>query len=393
MNILDETGTIMRQIKGIVYTTEFRFETGIVTVDGDRITSVELCDEAELTKEQRGQYILPGLIDIHFHGCAGYDFCEGTADAMRAIASYELSHGITSICPATMTFQEEKLTDICAACADAVETETLTNGVPLGDVLRGIYLEGPFISSEKRGAQNPAHIRKPDLEMLMRLQRAAKGLIKIVAIAPETEGALECIKNGREDFRFSIAHTCADYETAKKAIGAGACHVTHLFNAMPPFAHREPGVVGAAAESEGVTAELICDGYHIHPGMVRSAFRLFGADRIVLISDSMMAAGMEDGEYALGGQPVRMKGGLATLADGTIAGSAVNLFDCMRTAIRMGIPREEVVRAATYNPAAVIGIDGECGSLRAGSRADILVTDGEFCIREVIKSGITAMNQ
>ncbi|MCH5260486.1 MAG: N-acetylglucosamine-6-phosphate deacetylase [Lachnospiraceae bacterium] len=383
----------MRQIKGIVYTEWFRFEAGVVTVDGGSITSVELCGEAELTEEQRGQYILPGLIDIHFHGCAGYDFCDGTTNAMRAIASYELSHGVTSICPATMTLQEETLAGICAVCADAVNAETLSHGIPLGDVLRGIYLEGPFISEEKRGAQNPAYIRKPDSEMLMRLQHAAKGLIRIVAIAPETEGALECIRSGRKDFRFSIAHTCADYETAKKAIGAGACNVTHLFNAMPPFAHREPGVVGAAAESEGVTAELICDGYHIHPGMVRSAFRLFGADRIVLISDSMMAAGMEDGEYALGGQPVRMRGGLATLADGTLAGSAVNLFDCMKTAILMGVPTEDAVRAATYNPAAAIGIDGECGSLRAGSRADILVTDREFGLREVIKSGITAVNQ
>ena len=383
----------MRQIKGVVYTEEFRFEAGIVTVDGDRISSVELCEKAELTEEQGGRYILPGLIDIHFHGCAGYDFCDGTVAAMRAIASYELSHGITSICPATMTLAEEKLADICAVCADAVETEILTEGIPLGDVLKGIYLEGPFISEEKRGAQNPAYIRKPDSEMLMRLQRAAKGLIRIVAIAPETEGAMECIVSGNENFRFSVAHTCADYETAKRAIAAGVCHVTHLFNAMPPFAHREPGVVGAAAESEDVTVELICDGHHIHPSMVRNTFRLFGSDRIVLISDSMMAAGMEDGEYELGGQPVRMKGGLATLADGTLAGSAVNLFDCMKTAIRMGVPREEAVRAATCNPAAVLGIDGECGSLRAGGRADILVTDREFCLREVIKSGITAMNQ
>lgn len=383
----------MRQIKGIVYTEAFRFEAGIVTVDGDRITSVELCEEAELTEEQKGQYILPGLIDIHFHGCAGHDFCDGTADAMRAIASYEMNHGITSICPATMTFAEEKLADICAVCAGAVETETLTEGILLGDVLKGIYLEGPFISEEKTGAQNPAYIRKPDSEMLIRLQNAAKGIIKIVAIAPETEGALECIRGGKESFRFSIAHTCADYETAKRAIEAGVHHVTHLFNAMPPFAHREPGVVGAAAESGDVTVELICDGYHIHPGVVRSTFRLFGADRIVLISDSMMAAGMEDGEYELGGQPVRVKGGLATLADGTLAGSAVNLFDCVKTAIRMGVPREDAVRAATYNPAAAIGIDGECGSLRAGSGADILVTDRNFCLMEVIKSGITAMNQ
>lgn len=383
----------MRQIKGILYTEAFRFEAGILTTEGDRIISVEPCGEAELTPEQRGQYILPGLVDIHLHGCAGHDFCDGTVEAMSAIASYELTHGITTICPATMTLPEEKITDICATCASAVKAEILKGGIPLGDVLRGIYMEGPFLSIEKKGAQNPAYIQKPDMELLMRLQRTAQGLIRIVAIAPETEGAMKCIRNMKNNMRFSIAHTCADYETAKRAVEAGASHVTHLYNAMPPFAHREPGVIGAAAEEDGVTVELICDGYHIHPGAVRTTFRLFGSARIVLVSDSMMATGMEDGSYALGGQEVRMKGGLATLADGTLAGSATNLFDCMREAVRMGVSKEDAVRAATLNPATAIGIDQECGSLRAGKNADILITDRKFGLREVIKSGITAINQ
>lgn len=383
----------MRQIKGIMYTEEFRFETGILTMDGDRIISVEKCNEEDLTAEQRRQYILPGLIDIHFHGCAGYDFCDGTAEALRAIASYELHHGITTICPATMTLSEEMLTHICGTCAAETETETLVSGIVLGDILKGIYLEGPFLSIEKKGAQNPMYLRKPDREMIMRLQRAAHGLIRIVAIAPETEGAMECIRLGKKDFRFSIAHTCADYETAKEAIKAGATHVTHLYNAMPPYLHREPGVVGAAAEADDVTVELICDGHHIHPGVVRNTFRLFGAGRIVLVSDSMRAAGMEDGEYTLGDQIVQVQGSLATLADGTLAGSVMNLYDCMRTAIRMGVPREDAVRAATYNPAVIIGIAGEYGALRAGNRADILITDREFELKEVIKSGVSAMTQ
>ena len=383
----------MRQIKGILYSEAFRFEAGIITMEADRITSVELCREEELTQEQRGQYILPGLVDIHMHGCAGCDFCDGSVDAMRAIASYELSHGITTICPATMTLPEEMLADICAICASAVETQMLAPGIFLGDVVKGIYLEGPFVSMEKKGAQNPAYIRKPDREMLMRLQRAAKGLIRFVAIAPETEGALDCIRNEKNNTRFSIAHTCADYETTKAAIEAGAHHVTHLYNAMPPFNHREPGVVGAAAETHDVTVELICDGHHVHPSVVRNTFRLFGAERIVLISDSMMAAGMADGEYMLGGLPVYLKGSLATLADGTLAGSATNLFDCMKAAVKMGVPKEEAVRAATFNPAAAIGIDEMCGSLQAGKFADILIVNLDFSLREVIKSGITVINQ
>lgn len=383
----------MRQIKGLLYTEEFRFEAGILTIDCDRIISVELCTEENLTQEEKEQYILPGLVDIHLHGCAGHDFCDGTVEAMSAMASYELTHGITSICPATMTLSEEALTNICSVCASAVETVSMQEGFLLGDIFRGIYLEGPFISMKKKGAQNPAYIQKPNIEMLMKFQRAAKGLIRIVTIAPEEEGAMECIRDGKKDFRFSIAHTCADYDTANEAIRAGASHVTHLYNAMPPFSHREPGVIGAAAEERRVTVELICDGYHIHPNVVRNTFQLFGAERIVLISDSMMAAGMDDGEYTLGGLPVRVKSSLATLGDGTLAGSAMNLFDCMRTAVRMGVPAEDAVRAATYNPAVVIGIDREYGSLTVAKKADILITDSEFSLREVIKSGITAINQ
>lgn len=383
----------MRTIKGMLYTDKMIFEPGEITISGDTIEKITICSEELLTAEEAKRYILPGLVDTHFHGCAGYDFCDGAIDAMRAIASYELTHGITTICPATMTLAEEMLTDICATCADAVRTEVLQEGIPLGDVLRGIYLEGPFISMEKKGAQNPAYIRRPDMMMLTRLQQAANGLIRVVAIAPETEGAIACIRDGKNDFRFSIAHTCADYETARSAMKSGARHVTHLYNAMPPFTHREPGVVGAAAEDGQIGVELICDGVHIHPAVVRSTFKLFGANRVILVSDSMMATGMEDGEYSLGGQPVRVKGNQATLADGTIAGSAMNLFDCMRMAVQMGVPREDAVRAATFNPAAAIGIQGECGNLQTGRKADILVTDREFDLREVIKSGMTVMSQ
>lgn len=380
---------MMRTIRGMIYTDKMLFEAGEITVKGDTIEKIELCGQDKLTQEEAGRYILPGLVDTHFHGCAGYDFCDGTVEAIQAIASYEMTHGITTICPATMTLAEDTLKGICSTCAQAVETEVLKEGIPLKDVLRGIYLEGPFISMEKKGAQNPAYVRKADLEMLKGLQEAAKGLIRIVVIAPETEGAMECIKAGRDSFRFSIAHTCADYETAMEAIREGAAHVTHLYNAMPPFTHRKPGVIGAAAEDERTEVELICDGVHIHPSVVKSTFKLFGANRVVLISDSMMATGMEDGDYALGGQPVKVKGNLAILADGTIAGSATNLYDCMKTAVKMGVPKEEAVRAATRNPAVAIGIDDECGILQAGRKADILIADKEFNRQEVIKYGQT----
>lgn len=377
----------MRKIRGMVYTDGMCFEPGEVVIEGERIEKVERCEAGALTEQEAQTHILPGLVDIHFHGCAGYDFCDGTAEAVRAIASYEMTHGTTTICPATMTLSEEQLLGICAAGAAAVETEVLPEGIPLKDVFRGIYLEGPFISEEKKGAQNPAYIHKPDLAMLRKLQEAAKGMIRMAVVAPEEEGAMDLIREGAGEFRFSIAHTCADYETAKAAMEAGAHHVTHLYNAMPPFTHRKPGVIGAAAENEKTRVELICDGIHIHPCVVKSTFKLFGAERMVLISDSMMATGMEDGEYALGGQPVIVKGNRALLKDGTIAGSATNLYDCMRTAIQMGVPKEEAVRAATRNPAEAVGLEAECGVLQPGRRADILVADENFALLKVIKSG------
>ena len=366
----------MRKISGLIYTKDGIFQTGTLSVEEDKIVDItfEKLDQTDLN------YIIPGLVDIHFHGCAGYDFCDGTKEALTAIEKYELEHGITSICPATMTLSADRLAKICTAAAEA----GLSN-------LRGINLEGPFISLAKKGAQNPAYIQKPNTELLERLNECSKGLVKLVAIAPEEEGAMECIKEYSDKVQFSIAHTCADYDTASEAIKAGASHVTHLYNAMPPFTHRAPGVVGAAFDHKNTDVELICDGVHIHPSMVRATFSMFGADRVILISDSMMATGMEDGMYELGGQDVTVKGNLATLKDGTIAGSATNLYDCMVHAIGMGIPVEDAVKAATKNPARSIGIDKEYGSLEAGKKADILIMNKQYDLLEIIKAGKTVI--
>ena len=186
----------------------------------------------------------------------------------------------------------------------------------------------------------------------------------------------------------SVAHTTAGFDIADSAFKAGANHVTHLFNAMPPFLHRDPGVIGAAADNKHVFAEMICDGVHIHPAMVRAAFALFGSDRICMISDSMMATGLSDGDYSLGGQAVKVTGKKATLADGTIAGSASNLMDCMRVAVKeMNIPLEDVIKSCTITPAKSLSFDDECGSLKSGKIADILILDKELNLVKVIKSG------
>ena len=329
-------------------------------------------------------YLIPGLIDIHFHGCMGFDFCDGTQEAVEQIISYETKCGITSICPATMTLPIEEITQICLNGAEYNKKQPLPESP-----LVGINMEGPFISKEKKGAQNPAYIVQADEPFLKSIQEKTNQLIKLVAIAPEIPGALEVISNLKDQFSFSLAHTTANYEQAKAAFEAGARHVTHLYNAMPPFHHRDAGVIGAAFDTPGCFVELITDGIHISPSVIRATFQLFGADRVVLISDSMMACGMEDGMYSLGGQAVKVTGNLATLADGTIAGSATNLFKCLQHAISIGIPAETAINAATLNPAKAIGIDGNYGTIEEGKIANLLLLDQNFQLKKVILQGKT----
>ena len=337
-------------------------------------------DNGEIV-EADGLYAIPGLTDVHFHGCVGHDFCDGTLAAIQAIGEFQLQNGVTTMVPATMTFAEEKLQAICSAAA-AYKNEA-------GALLCGINMEGPFISLEKKGAQNGTCICKPDIEMFRRLQATSGGLIKLVDIAPEEDGAMEFIDVLKDEVAISIAHTTADYEIADEAYRRGARQVTHLYNAMPPFTHRNPGVIGAACDHETVFAELITDGIHIHPAAVRTTFKMFGDDRIILISDSMMATGMTDGSYTLGGQVVKVAGQLATLADGTIAGSATTLMECVRTAVlQMGIPLESAIKCAAVNSAKAVGIYDEYGSITTGKVANLILLDKDLKIKSVIFKGL-----
>lgn len=330
-----------------------------------------------------GDYLIPGLVDVHFHGCAGHDFSDGTKEALDAITAYELKNGVTSICPASMTLAKSTLIDICKNAYAYAQAQG-ENGARLC----GIHLEGPFVSMEKKGAQNPAFIQVPDADTFREWQDAAHGMVRLITIAPEEAGAEAFIRELADEVHISVGHTTSDYKTASRAFELGADHVTHTYNAMPGFTHRAPGVIGAAFDAKHVMPELICDGIHIDPCVVRATFQLFGAERMVLISDSMMATGMEDGAYSLGGLPVTVKGNLATLSDGTIAGSATNLMDCMRTAVKMGIPLETAVRAATYNPAKSIGVDAVCGSIEVGKYGDcVLLAKEDLSTQKVILGG------
>lgn len=363
----------------LVYGEDEVFHQGEVIVENGKIVS-EAVDSNDVVDGQGG-YVIPGLVDIHFHGCVGADMCDGSAEAIDEIARYEASIGVTSMAPATMTVSAQELHEIMKTAA--------AHPNKVGAKLVGINMEGPFISEAKKGAQAAEHIRKCDVELFHALQKDAAGLIKLVDIAPEIEGAMEFIDAVKDEVVVSIAHTEADYDTAKEAYDRGARHVTHLYNAMPGFSHRAPGVIGAACDTEKCRVELICDGVHIHPSVVRTTFQMFGSDRMIMISDSMRATGLTDGEYTLGGQPVFVKGNLATLKDGTIAGSATNLMDCIRVAVKdMGIPFETAVKCATMNPAKEIGIYDTCGSITPGKDGDLVILNQDLSLQAVYVGGV-----
>lgn len=376
----------MKIINGLVFHEGKGFVKETLYTEGDKFS---LSTSEEIILDAESCYVIPGLIDIHFHGCAGHDFSDASPEGLTAIAEYQLSQGITSICPASMTLSPEALQQICeCACNFSIENPA--------DIARlvGINLEGPFICNAKRGAQNPDYIRQADFDLLKQLQEASGSLVKLVTLAPETAGAMNFIRQVKHsalrNISISIGHTESDYDTTKNAFEAGADHVTHLFNAMPAFTHRAPGVIGAAFDTPGCFVEIICDSVHIAPPVIRAAFAMFGSERIVLISDSMRATGLSDGAYTLGGLDVQVSGRHATLADGTLAGSVTNLFDCMRCAVSMGIPLEHAVQCATINPARSLGIDNVYGSLTPGKAADFLLLDKNLNLIGVYKDGIKA---
>ena len=374
-----------------VYTPNKTFVKGGIVLVGNCIQSVyEEKDTPQLNQEVidgKGNYAIPGLIDLHFHGCKGDDFCDGKKDALGRIAEYEASVGVTAIAPATMTLPVEELEHILQVAA---EYKKETRDCHKADLL-GINMEGPFISHVKKGAQDEKNILPCNVEICDRFLKASEGIVKFIGVAPEeSSNAIEFIKEVSSRVNVSLAHTNADYETAMAACKAGVNHAVHLYNAMPAFSHRAPGVVGAVFDSKDVMAEIICDGIHIHPSVVRATFQMMGADRMILISDSMRATGMPDGQYTLGGLDVKVVGRFATLvSDGAIAGSATNLMDCMRTVVKkMGIPLETAVACATINPAKSLGVEEEYGSIEKGKKADIVLLDSNLELTAVIKDGV-----
>ena len=357
---------------------EFRLTQGDLELEDGKIKAVG--ESLPYTKDDtvidcEGYTIVPGFVDVHIHGCGGADTCDGTREAIDTMARFLIQHGVTSFCPTTMTAEREILEKALLAAKECMDSP-----IEGGARVVGVNMEGPFISKERKGAQREEAVIPPDMELFRHFYDLCGGEVKLVALAPEQPGGYEFAKQAKDLCAVSIAHTTANYDEAKKSFDCGITHATHLFNAMPGLGHRDPGTVGAVFDDDRVFAELICDGLHIHPAVLRAAFQVLG-DRALIVSDSMRANGLSEGEvFDLGGQMVTVKDGKATLADGTIAGSVTNLHQEVKNLVSFGVPMEQAVKAATLIPAKSIGLEHEIGSIEPGKRADLLVLDEDLNI-------------
>ena len=372
----------------LVYGPDEKFAPGAIVIR-DGVFAKDTKENREGVQEvidAKGAYAIPGLVDLHFHGAMGADVCDGTRKAFEAIAAYEAGEGITAICPATLTLPVRDLEHVLSVGAEFAKTPH--EGA---DVI-GFNMEGPFISHIKKGAQNEDYILPADARLVDRFLEASQGLLKIIGLAPEENPGFEdYIRDVKNRVIVSIAHSNADYETARRAFDAGASHAVHLYDAMTELSHRAPGIVGAVSDSPKVNAEIICDGIHVHPAAVRAAFRMMGKDRMILISDSLRCTGMPDGRYELGGEPVVKKGKYCTLVkEGNLAGSVSNLMDCVRNVVKtMEIPLETAVACATIHPARAICAEDRYGSIEPGKKGNVvfLSADERLETRMVIKDG------
>ena len=366
-----------------IYCSDFTFREGAFEVVDGKFGAVLPEEVPADAVDLNGATVIPGLIDVHSHGNSGADFSDGDYEGLKAMAAYYAKVGVTSFAPASMTLPYDVLAKAFANAKKLVEE------APAGlSVLRGIQMEGPYFSYAKRGAQNPDYLMDPDFEGFKKLYDDCGGLVRIVDIAPELPGAAEFVAKAKDLCTVSIAHTDSDYDHAKAAVDAGVTHLTHLYNAMPGIHHRNPGVIPAAAENPNVQAEIICDGYHIHPASVRLAFTTF-KNRMVLVSDSGRCAGQPEGyQFDLGGQMAEIRDGVAKLVGSeTIACSASNLWACLQNVLAWGVPEEEAIRAASYNPACAIGAEKVVGSIETGKVADFLVCSADYTQRRVFLAG------
>ena len=364
--------------KGIFESVDVQVQNGLIAKVGANLNS-----DGEEIIDLKGKKLLPGFIDIHSHGCGGADFCDGSEASFQKMADTYIKAGVTTVMTTSMTLPPETLSRLFKVYKNFADNQSAQ-----GSRLYGINMEGPFLSKEKKGAHVEEYIIPADIELFKKLNEESGNRVRLVDVAPEVPGNLDFIAEAKEICTVCVAHTNGNYQTTMDAYEKGATSTTHLYNAMTGFSHREPGVVGAAFDSDAFV-ELICDGIHIHPAVIRTTFKVFGEDRICMISDSMCAAGMPEGVYELGGQTVYVKGGKAALENGTIAGSVVNSLIGVKRLMEFGIREEAALKAATINPAKAVKIDGLTGSITEGKWADLLIVDSQYNVyRDGVKQNI-----
>ncbi len=366
--------------KEIVFMKQLIIEDGMIAAVIDE-GKTDFCDNVI---DGKGMYLTPGFIDIHAHGNSGCDIMDCDPAGLETIATYQLQTGVTSFLATTLTASKVQLRDCVKLVADYVKSQKSD----VSEVL-GIYVEGPYFAYAKAGAQPREHLRLPDIGELEALLAAGDGLIKVVSLAPELEGsqaAIGYLKKHR--VTVALGHTTADYRVTKQAITAGASLATHLFNAMRPFDHREPGIVGAFLEDDRTMIELIADGVHLHDATIRLAVKAKGADKVILVSDQIRAAGLKDGTYRLGEDVIAVSQGVARLADGALAGSTFDLAMALKRMVKeLGFGLAEAIGMVTINPAKAIGVDHILGSVAPGKQADLLLINEDLAIAHVIKKG------
>ena len=363
------------------YNEFFEKEFGDIETENGKIKQIGIINGDG--RDMSGLTLIPGFIDIHIHGCAGGDACDADEGSLEKISRYLAKNGITSYCPTTMTLPVERLVNIAGVIAGY-------NGT--GAKIAGINFEGPFISAAKKGAQNGDYIAAGSDGAFDDLFNASGGLMKLITVAPEAFDSCKFIEKASSKCTVSIGHSQANAQECQAAINSGARHITHLYNAMTPMTHREAGIVGTALDNESVMCELICDGAHICPAVLRNTFKILGEDRAVVISDSMRAAGLGEGEFELGGQRVFVdkNGRYARLADGTIAASITNIYEEFKNLLAFGIDFKAALKSCTINPARAIKEDKKIGSIQTGKQADLVFLDENLNIKEVYINGVLA---
>lgn len=351
-----------------------QFKSAIIEVNDGKITDIREQGRADL--ELTGMYVLPGFIDIHTHGCAGFDTMDADVNGMLMMKKHMASKGVTSFLPTTMTMDFDKIKNaiLCAKKASEINE---------GAQIAGVYLEGPYFCHSKKGGQNADYLRNPDADETMEWIKAGDGLVKIISIAPELDGAKEFAEKMSPYIRVSVGHTDATYEQVTES---GIKHATHLFNAMSPFTHRAPGAIGAVLENEECTAEIICDKIHVHPGALKLALKTKGSGNLAVISDSMRAAGMPDGEYDLGGQSICVKDGIARTKEGNLAGSTTNILDEFKNLAQMGVPLEDIAVMTSQTPAKIANLKNK-GEIKVGNDGDFTVLDKDLNLVHTIVKG------